>query len=172
MQMIRNMRAFRGESGSGIKVQEKTISRERVDEGWNTVTSGVADFAGRKTRDFINSDGSASYQNTSKRNDIVEIRAAQDSENIYILLTAAEEITRADGQNWMNVWLNVGGGPGVRFRHQPLARGKQGERRTADGRKRADRGRGGLRSQRQDHTVYPSQIAFGRYYFAATQGDG
>ena len=35
------MRAFRGESGSGIKVQEKTISRERVDEGWNTVTSGV-----------------------------------------------------------------------------------------------------------------------------------
>lgn len=115
MQMIRNMRAFRGESGSGIKVQEKTISRERVDEGWNTVTSGVADFAGRKTRDFINSDGSASYQNTSKRNDIVEIRAAQDSENIYILLTAAEEITRADGQNWMNVWLNVGGGQGYDF---------------------------------------------------------
>ena len=107
MQMIRNMRLFRGEQGEGISVQNAVISKSAVSETWNTVTSGVADFAGEKARSFINSDGSEVYTNTSKRNDITEIRVAQDAENVYILLSTAEDIIAGSDANWMNVWLKT-----------------------------------------------------------------
>ncbi len=107
MQMIRNMRLFRGEEGEGISVQAAELSDLEISEAWNGVMSGVADFAGQKSRSFINSDGSDVYINDSKRNDITEIRVAQDAENLYVLLTADEDITPASDQNWMNVWLKT-----------------------------------------------------------------
>ena len=107
MQMIKNIREFKGQSGSGISVETAALQADRISENWNVVQSGVADFAGQKTRDFINCDGSGRYQNTTKRNDIVEVRVAQDNSNYYFLLTANEEITAADGSEWMNLWLKT-----------------------------------------------------------------
>ncbi len=110
MQMIRNMRLFKGEQGDGIAVEEAELSASSILGAWSGVTSGVADFAGKKTRSFINSDGSDVYMNDSKRNDITEIRVAEDAENVYLLLTAAEDITKPSDANWMNVWLKTQSG--------------------------------------------------------------
>jgi len=72
----------------------------------------------------------------------------------------------------MNVWLNVGGGQGYDF----VINRSRGENRAnverLTGESAQTVGEAAYAGQRQDHTVYPSQIAFGRYYFAATQGDG
>lgn len=110
MQMIKNMRAFRGESGKGISINNADISSKRITDAWNLVTSGVADFSGQKTRDYINSDGSATYTNTTKRNDIVEIRVAQDEKNFYFLIKCDKNITEAEDENWLNLWIKTQSG--------------------------------------------------------------
>ena len=133
MQLIQNIRAFRGECGSGVSVEAAEFTSERVNKGWNNVSSGVADFAGYRTRDFINCDASASYRNDTKRNDIVEIRVAQDSENIFILLTASEPVTKADGETWMNVWLKTTQTAGYDFVVNRSRNGNQATIETLNG---------------------------------------
>ena len=105
MQLIANVRRFKGESGSGIAADRASFVNGKVD--WNDVGSGIADFAGQKRRSYPNCNESEYYENNTKRNDINEIRVAYDDENIYVLLTCAENVTVADDADWMNLYFRT-----------------------------------------------------------------
>lgn len=53
----------------------------------------------------------ATYTDTSARNDLSEIRLTYDNDNVYILVSTAEEITKheAGDLTWMNVLIGVEG---------------------------------------------------------------
>ncbi len=109
MQLIKNIREFRGQNGGGITIQRARIKSDYISATWNDVTSGVADFSGVKSRDHINCDRSNVYKNDTKLNDINSIRLAQDNDNIYVLVTTAEKIKEASDENWMNLWIKNSG---------------------------------------------------------------
>lgn len=109
MQLIQNIRRFKNTEGAGIVPAEKTIDINGDGSDWNSVTSGVADFAGQKERNFQNCVDSFRYVNKTKRNDITEIRIAEDEQNYYVLVTCDEAITVAQTEDrlWMNLWLRT-----------------------------------------------------------------
>jgi len=109
MQLIKNIREFRGQSGKGISVQNAKIKSDYISDAWNDVTSGVTDFSGVKSRDHVNCDRSNVYKNDTKINDITSIRVAQDDKNVHILVTTAEKITEASDDKWMNLWIRNDG---------------------------------------------------------------
>lgn len=111
MQMIQNIRAFRGQSGDGISVETAELSPTEITGAWNRVSSGIADFSGSETRNYANCDGSAVYTNTTKRNDITEIRVAACGDKVYVLLTAAQKIAVSQDADWMNLWIRTSAHP-------------------------------------------------------------
>ena len=105
MQLIYNVRRFKGDTGAGITVDAATITEAGVN--WNAVSSGVADFSGGEHRNFINCNGKSEYKNETLRNDISEIRVAADSENVYVLLTCENDVIEV-GDDLMNLWIKTG----------------------------------------------------------------
>ena len=112
MQMVRNIRRFKGMTGAGVQVDNKTLTTNRITSDWSAVRSGVADFSGTANRDYTNAlEKGANYTNDSKRNDIVEVRVASDSTKLYILVTTKHNLTVANDEDatWMNIWLRTEG---------------------------------------------------------------
>ena len=72
------------------------------------IRDSFKDFEGdtldRNFRDAINKDP---YVDTSGRNDITDVMVTHDGQNLYIKVTAAEEITDPEGENWMNVLIKT-----------------------------------------------------------------
>jgi len=113
MQLIKNIRAFKGQTGEGIKIDRAKLRSDLISSAWNDVTSGVSDFSGEKKREYRNCDNSAILKNDTKRNDITSIRIARDNENAYVLVTTSENITSDRDEGWMNLWIrNEGFGDG------------------------------------------------------------
>lgn len=107
MQMIQNIRAFKGQTGRGIKVQKALLSPTQLNEAWNGITSGVSEFTGKGNRNFKDCTGRKTYENNTLRNDIAEIRVAKRDDKVYVLVTTKDTITEPSGENWMNLWIRT-----------------------------------------------------------------
>lgn len=108
MQLIRNIRRFKGTDGSGIAFEKKTIAAWT---DWENVASGVTEPTSG-ARDFTNAALNGNYASEAPVNDIVELRAAEDEENLYFLVTAAEDLTACDDADFMTLYLKTGASDG------------------------------------------------------------
>lgn len=115
MQLVRNIRSFKGITVDGIENvasnKPVTISLDDL-SGWENVTRKYLDMgAATMARNFTAVDRDILYTDNSNRNDIDHLKICNDGENLYVAVTAKEDITphtAGDGA-WMNLYLSVKG---------------------------------------------------------------
>ena len=103
-------RRYRYEKGMRYKIPKIEIDFSGDDAQWDEVRRYM-DFKGDTfERNFAGAHRSVHYSDQSNRNDIVSTQVAHDSQNLYIRVTTAEDITKheAGDLNWMNVWIGSG----------------------------------------------------------------
>lgn len=112
MQLIRNIRAYKGAGELAANTESKTIDVNGSICQWENVSCGYRDMVGDAVaRNAMDAANKSTYTDNSNRNDIAEIRIAEDEENYYFLITCAEEITNHEEQDtsWMNLLLGIAG---------------------------------------------------------------
>ena len=119
LQMIQNIRAYKGTGeGETVSGQKLTIDVNGSVKQWESVQTSFRDFVGDAVvRNYVDAAGINTYTDNSARNDISEIRLAYDAENLYIMVSTAENITAYEEGDltWMNVMLGVEGATGEAF---------------------------------------------------------
>ncbi len=111
LQMISYIRQYKGTNGN-IPTTEKTIM---IDDGfsqWNDVESYYLDYTNDTVNRSAQGFGSAYYFDASGRNDIEEMKVAEDEENLYFFVKTVDSITEPEGENWMNLWISTGNSSG------------------------------------------------------------
>ena len=115
MQLVENIRRFKGvpAASSAYKMQKTSVPQLNDLSPWEGV-EGFADPQGdTAARDHASSNASLpAYKDDTGRNDIVNVRAVYDDENVYFLITCAADITarEAEDKTWMNLFLSTGKG--------------------------------------------------------------
>lgn len=114
MQLVENVRRFKGvpAASSAYKMEQKSVPSLDDLSPWEGV-AGFGDIAGdTAVRNHASSNDSLpAYTDETGRNDIVNVRAVYDAENLYFLITCAKEVTayEAGDKTWMNLFLSAGG---------------------------------------------------------------
>ena len=114
MQLVENVRRFKGvpAASSAYKMEQKSVPSLDDLSPWEGV-AGFGDTAGdTAARDHASSNDSLpAYTDETGRNDIVNVRAVYDAENLYFLITCAKDVTayEAGDKTWMNLFLSAGG---------------------------------------------------------------
>lgn len=112
LQMARNIRDLKTNPLTEITYADhKTIDIAAGLTQWNGVKNVYYDFSGETiARDSIGMSSSVSYTDTTNRNDIEEVRVAEDDNYIYFLVQCKDNIqVDLEGGNWMNILISVNG---------------------------------------------------------------
>lgn len=112
LQMARNIRDLKTNPLTEITYADhKTIDIAAGLTQWNGVQNVYYDFSGETiARDSIGMSSSVSYTDTTNRNDIEEVRIAEDDDSIYFLVQCKDNIqVDLEGGNWMNILISVNG---------------------------------------------------------------
>lgn len=117
MQMVSNIRKFKyGDAEAGAADNEKaTIDIFEGISAWTKISNVYLDADSEVTkRNFISVDSSLKYVNDSARNDVVSLKFANDSENLYIRVETKSAVTAhvAGDKSWMNVYISTGASDG------------------------------------------------------------
>ncbi|MBP5467277.1 MAG: hypothetical protein J6Y43_06935, partial [Clostridia bacterium] len=118
MQTADYIRRYKGVSGEFIKGDRLTIDVFGELSQWNAVKTSFRDFVGDACeRNFRNAANTYVYTDKTNRNDISEIRLAHDDDNLYALISAADDITgyESGDRGWMNLFIGVEGLSGGKF---------------------------------------------------------
>lgn len=108
LQMVSYITKFKGVTGRVRKNQNVSIDIDGDFSQWNSedITAVYKDYkndtADRNCRDF----GSGFLTDTSGRNDFVNMKVAQDNENIYFYAETSENLTPSTDKNWMSLFVN------------------------------------------------------------------
>lgn len=111
LQLIENIRKYKGLSGNPFTPQKKTIDINGKLSQWEDVVVSFRDFVGdavaRKCKDAA---GRKTYIDNTNRNDIAELRVAEDDDYLYFLVAAADKITEHESGDtgWMNLLIGTG----------------------------------------------------------------
>ncbi len=110
LQLMRNVRTYKGKSGTQAAGNGKTIDIKQGLTQWSDVNGIFDSFTGAIHRNFLNFSGTKMLKDTSLRNDIASVRVTSDSENIYFLVECAADIVKApEENNFMNLLIDVEG---------------------------------------------------------------
>lgn len=129
LQIARNVRSYKGLSGTQSAGAKKTIDIKSGLVQWNGVTCVYDDFTItdiiRKPteevsdlaayRNFKNFAGTATLTDDTLKNDIKSVRVTNDEENIYFLVECVNDISGAplsSGNRFMNLLISVDGQDG------------------------------------------------------------
>ena len=109
-QMVQNIRAYKG-----ARNVETAFGQWAIDLGgsvgqWYAVgpeyRDNVADTAHRNHPSHV---GGLTYTNETGRNDFVTAKVSSDSKYLYFYAECAADITAAEGENWMNLFIKADG---------------------------------------------------------------
>lgn len=109
MQLVSNVRKYKGVGEVPVPSAAKTISPEGGMEQWDDVypefRDDIGDITHRDTQGFQNR---APMTNTSGRNDIVVAKVAKDADNMYFYVKTADKMTnQLLSKQWMMLFLNT-----------------------------------------------------------------
>ncbi len=111
-QTVANIRKYKGTRNVPFAEGQKTIDIHGSIEQWNDVLPEYLDYKGDTVkRDFDSYVGNLHYTNDSGRNDLCRMKVSMDEENVYFYAECAEDITPAEGTNWMNLFINADRNP-------------------------------------------------------------
>ena len=108
LQMVNNIRMFKGVSPTPVASQAKTIDVGGGFEQWSDVGPEFIGFkGGTEKRNSVNSQGfGTNYVVETGRNDIVLSKVARDDQNIYFYVQTADKLTSYTDKNWMRLYIN------------------------------------------------------------------
>ena len=107
-QLCDYVRQFKGIGKTTEAAGQSTVSLTDIGS-WDNVTPEYRDNTGdAQLRNSICYDADIRYINNTGRNDIDYAKVSQDNEYLYFLVKCTADIERADGENWMNLFINVG----------------------------------------------------------------
>lgn len=77
---------------------------------WNSesITAVYKDFSDDAIKRAKSSYGKVKYSNDTGRNDIMNMKTAKDSQNIYFYVDTVKTLTAVEGENWMSLFLDSG----------------------------------------------------------------
>lgn len=112
MQLAVNIRKFKGMTAgkiANVYAPEKTTVNVSDFSGWDNVSKNYLDFGyDCSARNYRSVDPDIIYTDNTNRNNLQSLKFANDDENLYVLVTAENDITEYNGtdDNWMNVYIS------------------------------------------------------------------
>ena len=109
LQLIQNVRKFKGAGTSVSAPAQKTININGSLDQWNSVSAVYRDVGKAAiARNEYSASQIKRYQSAAPRNNITDVKVSHDSNNIYFLINCEKNITSPSGENWMNIFLSAG----------------------------------------------------------------
>lgn len=107
MQMVSNIRKFKGVSPTPVSENAKTVDVKGDFEQWSDVGPEFIGFKGGV--EPRNGDGynGVKYVNNTGRNDIVLSKASHDAEKVYFYAETAEALSPSSDNHWMRLYINA-----------------------------------------------------------------
>lgn len=126
LQIARNVRNYKGRSGSLAAAAQKTINIKSGLNRWKGIKSVYDDFTITEivnneaekvsglavNRSFKNFAGTEVYKDDTMKNDIKSVRVVSDGENVYFLIECVNDIAGApiaENNRFMNLLISVDG---------------------------------------------------------------
>ena len=107
-QMCDYIRQFKGIGKTAEASGQTSVSLTDI-KSWDNVQPEYRDSIGdAELRNTVSYDADYRYINNTGRNDIDYAKVSQDPEYLYFLVKCTADIIKADGENWMNLFINVG----------------------------------------------------------------
>lgn len=107
-QLASYIRQFKGVRQIPLATGQKTIDLAAGFEQWSSVSpeyrDTIYDTTHRNHASFINL---TTYVNTSGRNDISIAKVSRDKDFVSFYVETMDDITKAEGENWMNLFINT-----------------------------------------------------------------
>ena len=109
MQLVANVRKFKGTRSLPPPSGPKTIDLEGEWSQWSDVRPEYRDYPGDvMDRDF-DGYGGVHYTNQTGRNDIVGCRVARDETSLFFYVETAEKLSSYSSPNWMRLFFGPAG---------------------------------------------------------------
>ena len=106
-QMCDYIRKFKGIQKSPEAGGQQSIKLNDLST-WDGVGPEYLDDIGdAELRNSVCYDADYRYVNGTGRNDFDSAKVSQDEENLYFLIKCTADVERADGENWMNLYINA-----------------------------------------------------------------
>ncbi len=116
LQLMRNTRALKGKEGTLVSAAKSVIDISKGMSQWADVSDVYYDVTGAINRNYKNFSGKEMLVDNSMKNDIAEIRVAQDEDYLYFLIACENDIVpNVESNNWMNLLIDVEGVDGNDF---------------------------------------------------------
>ena len=118
LNLVENVRKFKyesdGKSSAAAMWMRQTVDYKNV-SAWDDVKAKYIDFTGdAKNRNSKSIANKYTYTDNTARNDIDYVKIANDSEYLYVLVAAKNDVTAHEqgDKGWMNLWISAGGKKG------------------------------------------------------------
>lgn len=118
LNLVENVRKFKyesdGKSSAAAMWMRQTVDYKNL-SAWDDVKAKYIDFTGdannRNSKSIANK---YTYTDNTARNDIDYVKIANDSEYLYVLVAAKNDVTAHEqgDKGWMNLWISAGGKKG------------------------------------------------------------
>ncbi len=106
-QMVSNIRQYKGTRPVPSAIGQKTIDINGCPCQWEDVGPDYLDYKGDTVkRDAVSYVGEFHYTNDTGRNDFVKMKVSSDEEFLYFYAECANDITKPESTNWMNLYIN------------------------------------------------------------------
>ena len=106
-QMVMNVRAYKGTRQNLAAFGQRPIVMSDAQSQWDIVGPEYRDYEGDTMhRDALSNVGTLHYVNKTGRNDIVLAKVSVNDGKAFFYVECADDITVADGTNWMNLYVN------------------------------------------------------------------
>ncbi len=108
MQMVQNIRRFKGGSTAVTQTKQKTIDIAGGFNQWSDVTVTYRDMANGGARRDALGYGDNRYTDNNGRNEMIYSKVTQDADNLYFYVQTAADITEdRDTGSWMRLYLDT-----------------------------------------------------------------
>lgn len=107
-QTVNNVREFEGVRKIPTNNDAVSINIDAGFEQWNAVQTEYYDTPNDTYhRNMISAYLEGRYTNTTGRNDLRTAKVAYDNDNVYFYINTKDNITAAEGTNWMNLFIDA-----------------------------------------------------------------
>ena len=107
-QMVSNIRKYKGMQTQEVSNVGSQVLIDGSFNEWSTVSPVFKDPVGDTMhRNFLGSNNTTLYTNTTGRNDIIESRTSYDKDNLYFYVKTAQSITPSTDPNWMLLFIDA-----------------------------------------------------------------
>ena len=109
-QTVDNVRKYKGARTVQTAFGQKTVNINGSLTQWYDIGPEYRDAYGDTAhRDHLSHVGGLTYTNDTGRNDILTAKVSGDGEYLYFYVECADDITRREGNNWMNLFIDSNG---------------------------------------------------------------